>query len=172
MKVQRSSNTMSLTVGFLSNKTCHHLHVKLKSVKEVFPLPDLVGMTQSFSLPLHQYLLLCQQQARAKRSLKIFRSTEWVAPFVPLCWLRSKYRVSAFLLPLLVTIKQALQFRAKRSRRSIYQFDVDAFTNYRLISSLNCVITGLCFFWRNRCHESTDHVTLLRGCHRLKDPVK
>lgn len=39
--------------------------------------------------------------------------------------------------------EQALQLRAKRS---IYQSDADAFTNYRLISSLSSVMTGLFLF--------------------------
>lgn len=39
--------------------------------KKLFPLPDLVGiLTQSFSLLLHQYLLLCHHRARAKGVFK------------------------------------------------------------------------------------------------------
>lgn len=160
------------TVDFSRTKTCPRLHFELRSVNERFPQPVLVGKTQSFSLPLHQYLLLCQHQARAKRSLKKFRSTEWVVPLVPLCWLCSKYRVSAFLLPLLVTMKEALKFRAKRNRRSIYQSDADAVTNYRLISSLSCNNRPFSLFDVNRCPQSTDHMMPLHGCHRWKDPIK
>lgn len=97
-------------------KMCYHLHLELWFVKEQFPKPDLVGiLTQSFSLFLHQYLLLCQHYTREKSSLKKKKCrATWVAPFVSLCWLCSKYRVSVFPLPLQVTIKQSLQFRAKR----------------------------------------------------------
>lgn len=66
---------------------CHHLHFELKFVKNSFSL------LQSSSLSLHQCLLLCQKQMRV---LKKIGATEWVSPFVPLCWLLSKSRVRAF----------------------------------------------------------------------------
>lgn len=45
----------------LEHTMWHSLHAEWRLVKEAFPQPDLVGiLIQGLSLPLHQYLLLCQ----------------------------------------------------------------------------------------------------------------